>query len=213
MSETSSPTVIPALTKTDARELRSLVKKDTQILLDELDYRRSDFMGQIHEQGQVELGVIQEELTERVEADARANDAVFAKIQRRIDSLNKAIVETLTDLGEAGWTDGRYGGSIDPHRHTVVLPDTHRLLPPNRDNSDLDDQSAVIRAKVHAMEATLQQEYQVAKRDLETEEASIHRNLTLQSITTEAAQEFILGMPEVESLLPTPEALKAIESA
>ncbi len=211
MSETSSPTVVPALTKTDARALASLVKKDTSILLDELDSRREDFVAQAYERRREAQAGISAIRDERDAEDVSASNAAMARIQRRVTSLNEDIIKVMTDLSDAGWA-GRGGAPFDPHRFTVDLPDTHHLVPPDRDNSDLDDRLDDIRDENNEIDITIEAQYQAARRGLQTDEATVHRSLILQSITTEAAAEFVLSMPEVEDLLPVPEALQALEA-
>lgn len=218
MSDTSSPKVVPALTKTDARELKSLVKNDTAILMEELDHRRTGFARELDAQLEEALESINEARRNRDDEDAKTAARVLSKIQGRITNLNKAIVEAMTELGEAGWTSpharryGRTAEGLNPHEWTVALPNVSGLRPPSRDDSDLDEQRKAITAKHEAVFEALTEEYRVARRDLAAQEASINRDLVLQSITTEAAKEFVLNMPTVENLLPAPESLVAIES-
>ncbi len=212
MGETSSKKVVPALTKTDARELKTLVRRDTELLLEELKYRRGDFTGKVNAEKKRRLSEVDEEREARQKADRDEADKALKRIQSRVDSLNKAIVETLAEMVAEGWS-GRFGRHIDPHAFTVSLnPSVGQFQPPGRDDSDLDERAITIQRELDEVADAIHESYREAKRTLETREADMLRDLTLQSITTEAAREFILEMPTVEDLLPAPAKLEAIEA-
>ena len=213
MSETSSPEVIPAITKADALALRQLVRADTKILLEGIELRRDDFWGQVNDQCTSELAELQTVKDQRDADDAKVRDTNLAKIERRLNGLNVAIVETMTELRDAGWGYGYGYSPIDPHSFAVAMPNTDRLRPPERDDSELDEQIQAVQNNANDMTVTIQGAYQVAKRGLETQEAGVAKELVLQSITTEMAREFVVNMPNVENVLPAPEGLVAIESA
>lgn len=221
MTETSSPKVVPALTKTDAKELKALVRRDNEILMGELTRRHDDFFALINKDKVERLDVVNEERQSRDEADTKAANAALAKLQKRVQSLNEAIVETLTELSEDGWAYSRrtrgYGVTgerqpVNPHAHAVSIPYLDQLTPPGRDDSDLDEQEAEIKEETRKALDAVASQYNEAKRTLETQEADMLRDLTLQSITTEAAREFILEMPTAAELLPPPEGVEALEA-
>ena len=194
--ETSSPAVVPALTKTDARELKSLVKNDTRMLKDELDTRLSEFRSQINQAMNEELQAVKTERIERNEEDEKLAERAMKRIQGRINTLNEAIIKQMTEMSEEGWTYYN-GGQISPHGWTVELSSQSRhLTPPARDNSDLDEREETIRTKYNTLLDEVWSQYNQAERQLDQQEASVTRELTLQSITTEKAQEFILNMPD-----------------
>lgn len=198
MSEnTSSPEVIPQMTKTDAKELKALVRNDTKVLDNELQRRRDKIDKQ--------LAKIAEERKAEDEATLRKE---INGLMRRVKNLNEAIVEKLSELADEGWTVDRRNyrymysngtGEIDPHTFTVEA-NFSGLLPPDRDNSDLQE----------AYE-TLNEEYYNASSSLQSREAEMLRELTLRSVTTEAAQEFIMDLPTPEKLLPAPTIVQQLE--
>lgn len=183
-------TVQNPISKTDAKELKALVRSDYRMLQDELARRREDL-----------TDLIQEESRKRnAENQARA-EKEFKALQRRVKTLNDAIVSKVQELGEEGWTD-RYRGRGDntrfpnPHDYTVTIPNLERLTPPEVNNQDLQD-----------AEKSLRDNYYTASRSLDRQEADFVRELTLLSVTSETAREFITSLPTPESLLPAPQII------
>ena len=209
-ADTSSPEVVPTLTKTDARELKSLVSRDSKILLEELQYRYGIYMDSLQAQYRAEQKAIGEERAAREQADEAALAREMSKVQRRVDTLNVAIGETLVALEDAGWrSPGNVGGITGRTRWMIGLP-SDRLLPPSRDDEDLKNRTlAADKSHQQAME-DLNENYQEARRMVVGREADMLRSLTLQSITTEAAREFILEFPTSNDLLPAPTGLEAL---
>jgi hypothetical protein len=178
--------VTPQITKTDARDLKSLVRNDYKMLQSELSRRA----GRLDE----EINAIRQE---RHEEDEAAAAKELAGLTRRVNSLNAAIVAKISELAEAGWTSrpgGYYGRSdeISPHAFTVKFQ-FGNLTPPSRDNSDIEEASSQVREQAHD-----------AKLGLDRAEADFIRELTLQSVTSESARVFITALPTPESLLPQP---------
>lgn len=208
-ADTASPEVVPTLTKTDARELKSLVSRDTKVLLEELEFRNQSYEAQLHRQYVAEQEAIRDERKSREEADQALLSREMSKISRRIDTLNKAIVATLEELEDAGWrTPG--ATTIVNKGHWMVPERSTRLLPPDRDDSDLADREDAAREAYQQASQELSQAYREARRVTTGREADVLRDLTLQSITTEAAREFILEMPTSDDLLPAPKGLEAL---
>lgn len=208
-ADTASPEVVPTLTKTDARELKSLVSRDTKVLLEELEFRNQSYEAQLHRQYVAEQEAIRDERKSREEADQALLSREMSKISRRIDTLNKAIVATLEELEDAGWrTPG--ATTIVNKGHWMVPERSTRLLPPDRDDSDLADREDAAREAYQQASQELSQAYREARRVTTGREADVLRDLTLQSITTEAAREFILEMPTSDDLLPAPTGLEAL---
>lgn len=209
-ADTASPEVVPTLTKTDARELKSLVSRDTKVLLEELEFRNESYQTQLHNQLVAEQEDISRERHAREEADQALLAKEMTKISRRIDSLNAAIMATLEELEATGWrTPG--DSSITNKSLWMVAPRAGlRLLPPDRDDSDLADRDKASQKAYHEAIAALAKAYREARRITTGREADVLRDLTLQSITTEAAREFILEMPTSDDLLPAPTGLEAL---
>lgn len=209
---TSSPAVIPSLTKTDARELKSLVARDTKVLISELDYRKSVYDADLTRQYREELEAIEEERGARNAADEAIMAKEMAKIQRRIDVLNEDIMALLKHLEEEGWHS--------PNRETIQNKSdwllnspgykSQRVFAPARDDSDLNERQQVTNETYYATVNALAESYREAQRQVIGREADVLRNLTLQSITTEAAREFILDMPSSHDLLPPPPGIEAL---
>ncbi len=181
--------VTPQITKTDARDLKSLVRNDYKMLYNELE-RRSDTL---HEE-------LNEVRSERDDEDSALAASTLSGLVRRVNNLNDAIVEKLTELGEAGWTSQHHyvgyndkrSNELQPHAFTVKF-NFDTLIPPERDNSDITDASQEVSRRMHD-----------AQRALESAEADFLRDLTLQSVTSNAARDFITSLPTAESLLARP---------
>ncbi len=128
----------------------------------------------------------------------------MSNLIRRVKNLNGAIIEKLTELSDEGWQRrlgayNRHSGEFtefDPADFTVQIPNLARLAPPTRDNSDL-----------LAARDTIHEQWQSAMRNLERQEADFIRDLTLQSVTSEAAREFIVALPTPEQLIEAPPQL------
>ncbi len=208
-ADTESPEVIPTLTKTDARELKSLVSRDTKILLEELEFRNQTYEAELHHQHQAAQEEIRKERQDREEADEAQLAKEMSKISRRIETLNKAIMTTLEELEEAGWRTPGYDTITNKDRW-MVPSRMSRLLPPERDDSDLAEREEEARQAYRQASEDLAQAYREARRVATGREADVLRDLTLQSITTEAAREFILEMPTSDDLLPAPKGLEAL---
>lgn len=215
-ADTASPEVVPTLTKTDARELKSLVSRDTKILLEELEFRHERYRNALDERRSEELRAIMEEREARDEADQVLLEKEMGKIQRRIDTLNEAIRETLGDLAEAGWRSPGADTIINKGQWEVGLNlgttryGGVRLLPPTRDDEDLAARDLAAKEEYSRAVEALDNAYNEARRQVTGREADVLRDLTLQSITTEAAREFILEMPTSDDLLPAPSGLDAL---
>lgn len=208
-ADTASPEVVPTLTKTDARELKSLVSRDTKVLLEELEFRHGSYEAQLRHQYQAEHQAIAEERVVREEADKVALAKVTSKVSRRIDNLNEAIMATLKELEAAGWrTPGHE--TITNKGGWLVSRANYRLLPPERDDSDLADREKAAQEAYRQASEDLDAAYREARRITTGREADVLRDLTLQSITTEAAREFILEMPTSDDLLPAPSGVAAL---
>lgn len=179
--------VVPQITKTDARDLKSLVRGDYKMLQNELSRRANRLQNNLRDIR-----------SERVEEDKAAAKTEVAGLIRRVNNLNDAIVAKMTELSAAGWTNNPYGNGyvrdteMSPHAFTVSF-NIENLIPPTRDNSDLNDAQTDINDQEH--EAAL---------GLEKAEADFIRELTLQSVTGEAARDFIIALPTPESLITAP---------
>ena len=186
----SENTVVePTITKSDARDLKALVKNDVRILHEQLKKREQDLGSQLRAEW------------ERRDQEATAQaEAELKNLQKRVTNLNKAIVEKVEELSKAGWKHSYGRGdrrkAIDPTHFTVSIP-VENLMPPSVDFSDL-----------QAASEALTQAYWNTRHDLDRQEGEMIRELTLRSITTTAARDFILEMPTAESLLPTPTILQ-----
>ncbi len=180
----STETLTPPITKTDARDLKALVRNDYKMLQSELGRRRQRLSDEIQAIRQ-----------ERDEEDGVLVAKELAGLTRRVNSLNAAIVAKLTELGEAGWASKRYNNTrqnLDPNAFTVKF-NLDNLVPPSRDNSDIDAANEEVISQARD-----------ARCNLERAEADFIRDLTLQSVTSGAARDFIIALPTPESLLPQP---------
>jgi hypothetical protein len=175
---------LPNITKTDARTLTSLVRNDYKMLNSELGRRKVALEDEIGEQ----------RAAREAEDRAIANKEM-AGLLRRVNNLNQAIVEKLTELRNDGWTHYNYGhrDGFDPHRFTVKLS-TEGFMPPQRDNADLQE-----------LNRQLNNDFYEASASLDRQEADIVRQLALQSVTSDGAREMILSLPTPESLLSAPQ--------
>ena len=212
-TETAVPAeVAPALTKTDARELKALVSRDTKILGDELNYRYNLYIDALVEQRRSAAAEIKAETDRRNAEDAVTLEREIRRITRRVDALNKSIRETLDEMEEAGWRARvNRSGVGDKSNFMVQMPQAFQyLLPPTRDNSDLKARDEEINKAHQDAMNDLGERYHEARRNLTGREAEILRDLTLQSISSEAAREFILNMPSSDSLLAAPKGVEAI---
>lgn len=187
----SDETPVKQLTKTDARELKSLVRSDTKILLNTLTQRREQMDA-----------AIRQEYKRREGENQKAARKELAALVRRVNSLNEAIVKKLQELSDEGWMQQEYHHRvvpIQPSQFTVSLS-VKSLVPPNSVETQLSEASEA-----------LNQQYWDAQRAVEAREGEMIRELTLMSVTSDTAREFILDMPTPESLLPTPEVLQRLE--
>jgi putative protein kinase ArgK-like GTPase of G3E family len=191
MGQLSSMTdTTPAITKSDAKDLKALVRSDYKFLRDELSRRRTDLEQQV-----------QDEREQRKEEDEKAAARELAALVRRVNTLNDAIIAKLTELSSEGWKqrgggyryDQNGGNEITPHSFTVNF-NFDSLVPPSRDNSDLNKANETIYAQ-----------YVEAMRSIERNESDFVRELTLQSVTSEAAREFITALPTPEQLITAPQ--------
>lgn len=177
----------PQLTKTDAKELKALVRSDTKATTEELRRRYHEIRNAIdREREKMEKENEQEAMNE------------VADLMKGVKALNEKIVSKLNKLSEAGWTrQAGYRGPepINPHDFTVSLKGLNNLIPPTKENP-------------RSLAIEVDEQYHAAQRQLERQEADMIRELTLRSVTSDAARDFILSMPTPEQLLPVPESVQ-----
>jgi hypothetical protein len=181
---------VKQLTKTDARDLKSLVRSDTKILQSTLEQR--------YRQMDTQLG---QEVRRREGENKKVAQKELAALVKRVNTLNEAIVKRLKELSDEGWMQQEYRKvvPIQPSKFTVSFQ-VKDLVPPDSVESQLTE----------AYES-LTQQYWDAKRAVEVREGEMIRELTLMSVTSDTAREFILDMPTPESLLPTPQILQQLD--
>lgn len=184
---TETTTDKPQLTKTDAKELKALVRSDTKATAEELRRRYHEIRNAIDRE--------REQMEKENEKEATKE---VADLMKDVKALNEKIVSKLNKLSDAGWTkQAGYRGPepINPHDFTVSLKGLNNLIPPTKDNP-------------RSLAIELDEHYRAAERQLERQEADMIRDLTLRSVTSEAARDFILSMPTPEQLLPVPDSVQ-----
>ncbi len=190
VDDAGNPVELPNITKTDARTLTSLVRRDYEMLSTELGHRKNILETELRDQR-----------IEREKEDDAIASRELAGLVRRVTTLNNAISAKLTELRDAGWThrNNQYRpthDSFDPTGFGVTFNGSG-FVPPERDNSDIEAQQTQLDSDFYAVRSTL-----------ERQEADIVRQLALQSVTSDGAREMILSLPTPESLLSMP-ALEA----
>lgn len=170
------------MTPGERRELRTVVRQRMKVLRADVEQRRMELLA---------------------DAEARLVDR-YRQQDKQIEDLNFAIAEVaekasreITDLIIAARGDTE-GVSI---RRPVRIQ-TPRL------NSYTEDRAQLHRAMVAGVEAQVKQ----ALLSLDRQEADLLQSLALQTIETDAARQFLAGIPSVGELVPAAR-LNEIEAA
>jgi hypothetical protein len=187
------------------------VHRDTQILLKDLTNRESEFLRQLTEESLRLTSKYMAEKAHRDATDRAALEASLIPVTEGLRALNAQIVELVEGLAASGWTT--MGGiPVNPHGYAIELHNRFSAIrPPARDDGALDEEYEAEKDRINAIRSQVMAQADAADRSVQAREAEMLRDLTLMSITTEAAREFILSMPTAEMLLPPPEGL-AIEA-
>ncbi len=161
-----------AMTPGDRRELRTVVRQRLKVLRADVAQRRMELLAEAERR-----------LVEKYRHEDNA-----------IDDLNFAIAEVV-EKASREVTDLILAARGESHGVSIRRP--VRLQPP-RLNTYSED-----RAQLHrAMTAGVEAQVKTALLDLDRKEADLLQQLALHSIETEAARQFLAGIPSVGELVP-----------
>jgi hypothetical protein len=161
------------MTPGERRELRTVVRQRMKVLRADVEQRRLELLAEAERR-----------LVERY----RQQDKDVDDLNFRIAEITEQASREITDLIIAARGDAD-GVSI---RRPVKLQ-TPRV------NSYSEDRAQLHRAMVAGVEAQVKK----ALLDLDRQEADLLQSLALQTIETEAARQFLAGIPSVGELVPT----------
>lgn len=174
------------MTKTEARELKTLVRSDFDTLEDRLSQRDKE----LH-------GILNRERSRRNKEAEQEVNRQFSNLRRRFRRLQRDTEEFMDELEGKGWNVGtKYGGK--PFSVELTL---QGVRPPKYDDHpDLDE------ARTFLIE-----QYSEALETIVTKRAEMLRQLTLNMLESDEAIEFFENMPTAENLLPPPPLVKQLQ--
>jgi hypothetical protein len=164
------------MTKTEARELKSLVRADFDALEEAVQVRVQNFDRIILKERQRRNKEVSQEVAAR-----------FAALRRRFRKLQHDAEDMFDELEKEGWDINSYGSG--PFQ---VNLDLDRVKPPNYDDHE-DLQEASEELWVQSTQA---------ESDLTTQKNQFLRDLTLNMLESDEAIAFVHSIPTVEQALP-----------
>lgn len=177
------------ITKTEARELKALVRSEFKVLGDELFRRRNQLKDQLDAE------------TRKISDQQKVTANPFMKtVNRKADELRREAEKARDALIEAGYegvpenlvritmpTFGA-GGYVLEATGSIRLPDAFK--------------------DVAKAQKQLTDEYYEVERQIERMEQDFIRELTLSQLESSEAKEFFNRVPTAEQLLPAPKILQ-----
>lgn len=177
------PSAISTMTKTEARELKSLVKSDFATLETRVDSRYHDMQSKLK----------QERLRRNQEIQKAARKEL-SSLRAQYTRLANKTQETLDELTAQGWAASNF-------RIFECKFNIDNIKPPNYDkHEDLDEEQDL-----------LYDRYRSVKEGLQDEKSRLLRQLVLNTLKTDEAKAFLSEIPTAEDVLPTPDFIKALE--
>lgn len=169
-----------AMTKTDRKELTSVVRSEFKILRNELRNREMQLASKI-----------------RAELEAEAKDATqeaiaaAAALEERADQLERDATALVREMREQGLEPQGYRGSI------IRIDFDNRW------------QAKDIDRRVQQQLNAIKTQRGAAELQLDRNEQDLVKELSVGALETEEAKTFLAKIPTLDQLLPAPEAVHA----
>lgn len=201
----------PVITKADAQQLKSVTNSEFKVITMELERRKDDLLGIIEiegkqkEQAAREQYEVQEQATE--DAAKAIRDTYRQKLMVHVEKLNKKMVADLKDLGVQFWEKRRYGAPGQEIEEPTLITG-HASLDNVKYPAKQKLQTVLgkINNETDARKEQVNRDYREASFKLARLQQDQLVSLAGQSITTQAAQQFLQGLPKAENLLTAPES-------